>query len=96
MSCAGGRGRCEPRRGARGRSVGLLFDLQGPKLRLAADTPTRMLRPGQKVVFTGFEAAAGNNRVRADFPDFPRLVTERSEIVIGDGVPRLAVDPVRW
>jgi pyruvate kinase len=29
-----------------------------------------------------------------DFPDFPRLVTERSEIVIGDGVPRLAVDSV--
>ena len=36
-----------------GRSVGLLFDLQGPKLRLSADTPTMMLRPGEKVVFTG-------------------------------------------
>ena len=77
-----------------GRSVGLLFDLQGPKLRLSAETPMRMLRPGEKVVFTGLEAAAGNDRVRVDFPDFPRLVTERSEIVIGDGVPRLAVDSV--
>ena len=77
-----------------GRSVGLLFDLQGPKLRLSADTPSTMLRPGERVVFTGLEAAAGNDRVRVDFPDFPRLVTERSEIVIGDGVPRLAVDSV--
>src|ERR1700733_5273585 len=77
-----------------GRSVGVLFDLQGPKLRLSAETPTRMLRSGEKVVFTGLEAAAGNDRVRVDFPDFPRLVTERSEIVIGDGVPRLAVDSV--
>ena len=75
-----------------GRSVGVLFDLQGPKLRLSADTMPRMLRPGEKVVFVGVEAAVGTDRVRVDFPDFPRLVTERSEIVIGDGVPRLAVD----
>ena len=75
-----------------GRSVGLLFDLQGPKLRLSAETPTRMLQPGEQVVFVGLEAAGGNDRVRVDFLDFPRLVTERSEIVIGDGVPRLVVD----
>jgi pyruvate kinase len=29
-----------------------------------------------------------------NFPDFPRLVTERSEIVVGDGVPRLVVESV--
>jgi pyruvate kinase len=29
--------------------------------------------------------------VLVDFPDFARLVTERSQIVIGDGVPRLSV-----
>ena len=75
-----------------GRSVGLLFDLQGPKLRLSAHTPTRPLRPGEKVVFTGGDAAPGGDRVHVDFPDFPRLVTERSEIVIGDGVPRLTVE----
>jgi pyruvate kinase len=75
-----------------GRSIGLLFDLQGPKLRLSAGTTPRMLRPGEQVVFTGVEAAAGDDRVHVDFPDFPRLVTERSEIVIGDGVPRLVVD----
>ena len=32
--------------------------------------------------------------MRVDFPDFAALVTERSQIVIGDGVPRLAVEGV--
>lgn len=77
-----------------GRSVGVLIDLQGPKLRLSARTAPRTLRPGDQVVFTGVEAATGNDRVCVDFQDFPRLVTERSQIVIGDGVPRLAVDSV--
>ena len=74
------------------RSIGLLFDLQGPKLRLAADTSPRTVRPGETVVFTGRENGGANDRVRVDFPDFVRLVTERSQIVIGDGVPRLVVE----
>ena len=32
------------------------------------------------------------DRIAVDFADFPRLVSERSEIVIGDGVPRLVVE----
>ncbi len=32
--------------------------------------------------------------MQVDFDGFPRLVTERSEIVIGDGVPRLMVESV--
>ena len=85
-------GRGASRGRTRGALGGVLFDLQGPKLRLSADTMPRMLRPGEKVVFVGVEAAVGTDRVSVDFPDFPRLVTERSEIVIGDGVPRLVVD----
>jgi pyruvate kinase len=77
-----------------GRSVGLLFDLQGPKLRLAAGTMSRKLQAGEMVVFTGTGPAAGEDRVSVDFADFPRLVTERSEIVLGDGVPRLVVESV--
>ncbi len=77
-----------------GRPLGLLFDLQGPKLRLSADTATRALTAGETVVFTGGSEAGDPDRVRVDFPDFARLVTERSQIVIGDGVPRLAVERV--
>ncbi|HWM12536.1 MAG TPA: pyruvate kinase, partial [Solirubrobacteraceae bacterium] len=36
-----------------GRPIGLLFDLQGPKLRLAADTETRALAVDDTVVFCG-------------------------------------------
>jgi pyruvate kinase len=76
-----------------GRPVGLLFDLQGPMLRLAADTATRTLRPGNAVVFRG-SGRAGANELIVDYADFPSLVTDRSDIVIGDGVPRCAVEEV--
>ena len=76
-----------------GRPIGLLFDLQGPKLRLAADTETRSLAVDDTVVFCG-DSAAPEDRVVVDFAGFAALVTERSEIVIGDGVPRLSVDRV--
>jgi pyruvate kinase len=81
-----------------GRPLGLLFDLQGPKMRLAADTPERVLGIGDVLVFSdhagnGDGPHAGNvDRAVVDFAGFSKLVTERSEIIIGDGVPRLAVE----
>ncbi len=72
--------------------MGLLFDLQGPKIRLSANTSPRFVSAGESVVFTGLEHPAAEDRVSVDFADFPRLVTDRSEIVVGDGVPRLAVE----
>jgi pyruvate kinase len=78
--------------GRAGRFVGVLFDLQGPKLRLSAATEPRTVGAGELVTFAGTADARGDSRVLVDFPDFPRLVTERSEIVIGDGVPRLVVE----
>src|SRR3954452_19460415 len=74
------------------RPVALLIDLQGPKLRLSAATIERAALPGDSITFVSADGAASDgDRVLFDFPDFPRLVTQRSEIVIGDGVPRLAV-----
>ncbi|MEA2293398.1 MAG: pyruvate kinase, partial [Solirubrobacteraceae bacterium] len=70
-----------------GRAIGLLFDLQGPKLRLSAATEPRAVMVGEEVVF-------GPGGVVVDFDKFPALVTERSQIVIGDGVPRFAVSRV--
>jgi pyruvate kinase len=80
--------------GRAGRPIGLLFDLQGPKLRLAADTETRALAVDDTVVFCG-DHGTSQDRVVVDFAGFAGLVTERSEIVIGDGVPRLSVDSVQ-
>jgi pyruvate kinase len=77
-----------------GRPVGLLFDLQGPKLRLSAAAVPCRVRAGEVVTFTSTGNDVGERRVPVDFPEFPRLVTDRSEIVIGDGVPRLVVESV--
>jgi pyruvate kinase len=78
--------------GRAGRFVGVMVDLQGPKLRLSAATQARTVSAGEVVTFTGAGDTLGDGRLVVDFADFPRLVTERSEIVIGDGVPRLVVE----
>ncbi len=77
-----------------GRPLGMLFDLQGPKLRLTADPGNdRELKTGDVVTFSGGDRdGAGGDVVKVGFPDFASLVTDRSEIVIGDGVPRLVVE----
>jgi pyruvate kinase len=79
-----------------GRPLALLFDLQGPKLRLSAATPVRQVERGETVVFVGAGSptAAADGSVVVDFPDFAVLVTDRSELVIGDGVPRFTVEHV--
>jgi pyruvate kinase len=77
-----------------GRPLGLLFDLQGPKLRLAAETEARIVQAGDVVTFTGSGGPVNGEDLVVDFPDFVELVTDRSELVIGDGVPRFAVERV--
>ncbi len=77
-----------------GRAVALMFDLQGPKLRLAAETEQRPLELGDSVVFCGTALPSQPHRVTVDLDGFADLVTERSHIVIGDGVPRLAVERI--
>jgi pyruvate kinase len=79
-----------------GRPIGLLFDLQGPKLRLSAGTVERAVQRGEDVVFAGSASgvAAPSELLTVDFPEFARLVTERSEIVIGDGIPRFVVETI--
>ena len=74
-----------------GRPLGLLFDLQGPKLRLSGDIETRTVEAGELVTFS---ASDKPDAVKVEFDKFAALVTERSQIVIGDGVPRFAVDRI--
>ncbi|MEA2171344.1 MAG: pyruvate kinase [Solirubrobacteraceae bacterium] len=77
-----------------GKPVGLLFDLQGPKLRLSAATPPTQIRPGDEVVFTGSGPHAHATEVVVDYEAFVPLVTERSQLVIGDGLPRFNVESI--
>ena len=74
-----------------GKPIGLLFDLQGPKLRLAGDVEPRQIARGDAVAFSG---GRREDCVAVEFEKFAALVTQRSQIVIGDGVPRFAVDRI--
>ena len=74
-----------------GKALGLLFDLQGPKLRLSGETAQRDLEVGDTLTFTGNGGGGGADTVAVDFEGFARLCTPESEIVIGDGVPRFSV-----
>jgi len=77
-----------------GRPLALLFDLQGPKVRLAAETVEQPVQVGDVVAFAGSDLPAKPNRVSVAFSGFSALVTARSQIVIGDGVPRFATERV--
>jgi pyruvate kinase len=77
-----------------GRPLGLLFDIQGPKLRLSSETETRAVEAGESVTFCGAGTTGSAGRVEVDFDQFAALVTARSQIVIGDGVPRFQVDRI--
>src|ERR1700751_5497397 len=76
-----------------GRPIALLLDLQGPKIRLA-DIEPRTVSVGDEVVFasTGL-AQPGDLAIELD--GFDRLVTDRSDLVIGDGTPRFRVVQTR-
>src|SRR3954453_8065677 len=54
-----------------GRPVGLLFDLQGPKLRLSAETEPRTVAAGEVVTFVASDPAdPGAGDVMVDFANF--------------------------
>ena len=78
-----------------GRPLALLFDLAGPKMRLGTALRARQVIEGEIVTF-----AAGdhhpNGSVPVVWPELADAVTiGRSEIVIGDGTPRLTVVEAR-
>jgi len=77
-----------------GRPIALMFDLQGPKLRLSSETEQRVVEVGDTVTFAGSDVAPSPDHITVDFPGFSDLVTDRSEIVIGDGVPRMVSERV--
>jgi pyruvate kinase len=74
--------------------VALMFDLRGPKLRLSSRTAQRVLEVGERVIFAGADVPDGPAHVSVDFAGFCQLVTERSEIVIGDGLPRMRTERI--
>jgi len=76
-----------------GKALSVLADLSGPKLRLPEDTEPLDVAVGQELAFTGDATVDG--AITSGWAGLPEAVDpERSEIVIGDGTPRLRVTGV--
>lgn len=70
------------------REVAVVFDLQGPKIRLAADTRKRLIRVGQEVSFVASDMTA-KGVIAVNWPGFVGAVRAgQSQLIVGDGEPR--------
>lgn len=70
-----------------GRPVAVLFDLQGPKLRLG-NMRSIDVGPGEEFHFVGSDPETGEISIDLDQIDI--TLTDDSEIIIGDGYPRFS------
>jgi len=77
-----------------GRPVAIVFDLQGPKIRLAEATQEREVRRGERLTLTEGEVASPDGLAVPHARILASMVPGRSEVVIGDGLPRFAVERV--
>ncbi len=76
-----------------GRHVAVMFDLQGPKIRLHHSSPAIKLVEGDTVQVVGAPGIAGaNGSLVVDWPGVvDAAMPGTSELVIGDGAPRIAI-----
>lgn len=70
--------------------VALLYDLQGPKIRLSPETPVRSFRSGERVFFAALGEGDGE-ALEVDFRGFVELCRPTSQLVIADGAPRFQI-----
>jgi pyruvate kinase len=74
-----------------GRPIAVLADLQGPKIRLAPDTPRRRLAVDEEVVVVA-GARTPPDAIAVEWSQLTEVALPGvSELVIGDGTPRLEI-----
>jgi pyruvate kinase len=76
-----------------GRHIALILDLQGPKVRLGDVTP-RPVSINDEIVFASPRRAESGDVV-VGLDEFDTLITDRSQLVIGDGSPRFTIEEIR-
>jgi pyruvate kinase len=81
---------------ASGRSVGVLVDLQGPKIRLGrfAAGPV-ILAPGQEFTITGEDVPGDQHEVSVSYPGLPGDVQSGTRLLVDDGRVVLDVTAVQ-
>ena len=80
-----------------GKTIAILADLQGPKIRtgaLAGGRPV-LLRSGQKFTITTAKILGDSTRVNATFLPLPKEVHRGDRILLSDGLIELRVESVR-
>jgi pyruvate kinase len=80
---------------ARGRAIGVLVDLQGPKIRIGKfkDGPITLAR-GDKFVLDAECKEGGQDRVGLDYKDLPRDVARGATLLLDDGRIEMWVEKV--
>lgn len=80
-----------------GREVGIMADLQGPKIRVGKfDGDKTLLVAGQPFILDGATTELGSNeRVGLDYKELPRDVRAGDVLLLNDGLLKLVVDAVR-
>src|SRR5467141_1579007 len=79
-----------------GKTVGILADLQGPKIRTGAlaGGGTVNLRSGQQFIITTAKILGDSTRVNTTFRPLPREVNRGDRILLSDGLIELRVEKV--
>src|SRR5579859_4596901 len=80
-----------------GKTVGILADLQGPKIRTGAlaGGGTVNLRSGQHFIITTAKILGDSTRVNTTFRPLPREVKSGDRILLSDGLIELRVEKIR-
>ncbi|MDQ6620960.1 MAG: pyruvate kinase [Pseudomonadota bacterium] len=79
-----------------GVEVGVMVDLQGPKIRIGKFAEGRVeLKPGQVFILDAACELGNDERVGLDYKELVQDVTPGSVLLLNDGLIRLTVDAVR-
>jgi pyruvate kinase len=74
--------------------IGILMDLQGPKIRVGTVKQKAMLRPGQKFILTTRDVPGNNKEVNVPFKELPQSVAPGQTLLLDDGLIELTVEEV--
>jgi pyruvate kinase len=74
--------------------VGILMDLQGPKIRIGTLKEKVVLKPGQDYTLTTRDVPGGTNEVNVSLKDLPHCVSRGQALLIDDGLIELTVEKV--
>jgi len=80
---------------ARGRTVGIMVDLQGPKIRVGKfENNSVTLKAGAKFILDANCTLGNEERVGIDYRELPRDVEQGAILMLNDGIIQMVVDKV--